>query len=130
MLHARVRGRQAPFVLLAMVLATLFGGGPAIPVAHASRSDDLAAAEAHAAGGRHAEAARLYERAAKRLFGWDTDTVLLAAREYLAAGAADDAERMIDRVARRARGEDAAQVAKLRAEIAAARQAQSQQPAQ
>jgi len=129
MLHARVRGRQAPAVLFAIILATAIGAGPAIPVAHASRSDDLAAAEAHAAGGRHAEAARLYERAAKRLFGWDTDTALLAAREYVAAGAVDDAERMIDRVARRARGDDAAQVAKLRADIAAARQAQAQQPA-
>jgi outer membrane PBP1 activator LpoA protein len=129
MLHARLRGRQAPAVLLAIVLAIALGFGPAIPVAHASRSDDIAAAEAHTAGGRHAEAARLYEAAAKRLFGWDVDVALNAAREYLAAGQPDDAERMIDRVARRARGEDAAQVAKLRADIAMARQTQAPKPA-
>ena len=129
MLHARVRGRQAPAVLAAIALAVAVCSGPSIPVAHAARSDDLAAAEAHAAGGRHAEAARLYERAAKRFFGWDVDVALLAAREYLAAGATEDAERMVDRVARRARGEDAAQVAKLRADIATARQARAQEAA-
>jgi hypothetical protein len=129
MLHARLRGRQAPAAVAAIFLAVAVCSGPSIPVAHAARSDDLAAAEAHATDGRHAEAARLYERAARRLFGWDVDVALLAAREYLAAGAPEDAERMIDRVARRARGEDAAQVAKLRADIAIARQTRAQEPA-
>ena len=110
-------------VVAILVAAVICVAPPSVPIAHAARSDDIAAAEAHVVAGRHAEAARLYEQAAKRLFGWDVDIALLAAREYLAAGAPDDAERMIGRVARRARGEDAAQVAKLRAEIAMARQA-------
>ena len=110
-------------VVAILVAAVICVAPPSVPIAHAARSDDIAAAEAHVVAGRHAEAARLYEQAAKRLFGWDVDIALLAAREYLAAGAPDDAERMIGRVARRARGEDAAQVAKLRAEIAMAREA-------
>jgi outer membrane PBP1 activator LpoA protein len=124
MLHARLRGRQAPSVVVAILVAAVVCAPPSVPMAHASRSDDIAAAEAHVVAGRHAEAARLYEKAAKRLFGWDVDVALLAAREYLAAGEPEDAERMIGRIARRARGEDAARVAKLRADIAMARQAQ------
>jgi outer membrane PBP1 activator LpoA protein len=99
-----------------------------MPVAHASRRDDLAAAAALATEGRHADAARLYEKAAKRLFGWDVDAALSAAQEYLAAGSLDDAERMLDRVARRARDEDAVRLAKLRADVAVARQAKAPPP--
>jgi hypothetical protein len=127
MLHARLRARQAP-ARWVIALAILLCAAAATPVAHASRRDDLAAAAAFAADGRHAEAARLYEKAAKRLFGWNVDIALTAAQEYLAAGAPDDAERMLDRIERRARGEDATQVAKLRAEVAAARQAQVAAP--
>src|SRR4030095_8896144 len=123
MLHARLRARQAP-ARWAIALAVLLCAACAMPVAHASRRDDLATAAAFVADGRHAEAARLYEKAAGRLFGWDVDIALTAAQEYLAAGAPDDAERMLDRVERRARGEDATRLAKLRAAVAAARQAQ------
>jgi outer membrane PBP1 activator LpoA protein len=123
MLHARLRGRQVPALLFAAALAMAGHAPPMVSAAHAARSDDIAAADTLAAGGRHAEAARLYEKSAKRLFGWDVDVALRAAREYLASGSPDDAERLIDKVARRARGEDAALVAQLRGEIAQARQA-------
>ena len=123
MLHARLRGRQAPALLLAAALAVAGHAPPMVSAAHAARRDDIAAAESLAGSGRHAEAAQLYEKAAKRLFGWDVDVALRAAREYLAAGSPDDAERLIDKVARRARGEDAALVAELRRGIAHARQA-------
>jgi outer membrane PBP1 activator LpoA protein len=129
MLHVRLRGRQVSALLLITAFAVLGDGSRVIPAAHAARSDDLAAAQSLAESGRHAEAARRYEQAAKRFFGWNTDVALLAAREYVAAGALGDAERMIDKVSRRARGDDARLVAELEAQIAQARQAREAPPA-
>ncbi len=92
------------------------------PPAHASRSDDLSAAGALSRGGQPAEAAALYEKLANRPFlGVDARLSLLAAREYLAAGRLDDAARLAAQAAPRARGDDAVLLARVRAEIALAR---------
>jgi outer membrane PBP1 activator LpoA protein len=120
MLHVRPRCRQ---VLALTVLAAALFGAPAqaqISTAHASRSDDIAAAESLARGGEHAQAARLFESAAKRLFGWNAHVALLSAREYALAGLLEDASRMLDK-ARRPRGDDVALAASVRAQISLAR---------
>jgi outer membrane PBP1 activator LpoA protein len=87
-----------------------------ISTAYASRGDDIQAAETLARDGDHAQAARLYEKGAKRLFGWDAHVALLAAREYALAGLPDEAARMLDK-ARRVRGDDVVLAARVRAEI-------------
>ncbi|HSQ69531.1 MAG TPA: penicillin-binding protein activator, partial [Steroidobacteraceae bacterium] len=120
MLHAPHRRRQAAatrLLLLMLVLVLALPAGPAL----ASRRDDIAAAEAAALAGRHAEAARLYERAAeRRFFGTDRGVALLAAREYLAAGQIGDAERMADEARCRFRDDEAILYARVRAGIALA----------
>ena len=117
MLHASLRGRQVPGLVLVatLVIATAILS-PAVvaapDLAHAS-------AESLSRSGQHLEAARVYEREAKRLFrAWDTRLTLLAAREYLAAGLDGDAERMLSKVDGRARGDDAVLLARLQAELA------------
>ena len=121
MLHARLRGRQVRGPLLAVLLCVGTGLLSAQPAA-ASRGDDLSAADQLSRTGRHAEAGEVYERLAKRpFFGPDTRLSLLAAREYLAAGRVDDAARLATQAERRARGDDAVLLARVRAEIALAR---------
>jgi outer membrane PBP1 activator LpoA protein len=121
MLHAPDRRRQAAatrLLLLMLALALALPSGPAL----ASRRDDIAAAEAAALAGRHAEAARLYESASeRRFFGTDRSVALLAAREYLAAGQVDDADRMADEASGRFRDDEAILYAQIRAQIALAR---------
>jgi outer membrane PBP1 activator LpoA protein len=120
MLHAPDRRRQAAatrLLLLMLVLALALPSGPAL----ASRRDDIAAAEAAALAGRHAEAARLYESASeRRFFGTDRSVALLAAREYLAAGQVDDADRMADAARGRFNDDEAILYARIRAQIALA----------
>lgn len=120
MLHAPDRRRQAAatrLLLLMLVLALALPSGPAL----ASRRDDIAAAEAAALAGRHAEAARLYESASeRRFFGTDRSVALLAAREYLAAGQVDDADRMADAARGRFNEDEAILYARIRAQIALA----------
>lgn len=121
MLHARLRSRQArrflPVLLLCLATTLL----PATQ-ASASRSEDLATAAELSRTGRHTEAARLYERLAKRpLRGWDARLALLAARDYLAAGQVEDADRLSLLAERRARGDDAVLYARVRAEVLLAR---------
>ena len=119
MLHARLHGRQARAVLLAVVLAT--GAALLTPPATVAADDATASAESLARSGQHAEAARSYERQAKRLFrAWDTRLTLLAAREYLAAGQTADAQRMLGKVGGRATGDDAILLARIQAELALA----------
>jgi outer membrane PBP1 activator LpoA protein len=119
MLHARLHGRQARAVLLAIVLAT--GTALLTPPASVVADEATASAETLARSGRHAEAARGYEQQAKRLFrAWDTRLTLLAAREYLAAGQTADARRMLDKVGDRASGDDAILLARIKAEMALA----------
>src|SRR5688572_1155259 len=82
MLPGLARRRQA--LVATVLLAWLCVAPPAqaqIQTANAARRDDIASAESLAHAGQHAEAARLYESGAKRLFGWDTRVALLAARE-------------------------------------------------
>jgi outer membrane PBP1 activator LpoA protein len=94
----------------------------ACPPAFAARGDDLAAADALARNGRHAEAAELFESLAKRPFrAWDKRLALLAAREYQAAGQLDDAERMIGHATPVERADDAVLLARVSAELALAR---------
>ena len=120
MLHSRLRGRQVHGWLLAAILAAL--AAIACPPALAARGDDLAAADTLARGGRHAEAAELYESLAKRPFrAWDKRLALLAAREYQAAGRLDDAERMIGHATPVERADDAVLLARVSAEVALAR---------
>ena len=121
MLHARLRGRQVRASLsAALVCAAALC--QAQPVA-AARSDDLAAADRLSRSGQHAAAAEAYEQlATRRFFGPDARLSLLAAREYLEAGRLDDAERLAAQAARRARGDDAVLLARVRAEIALARE--------
>ena len=120
MLHSRLRGRQVHGWLLAALLAAL--AAIPCPSALAARSDDLAAADTLARGGRHAEAAELYESLAKRPFrAWDKRLALLAAREYQAAGRLDDAERMIGHATPAERADDAVLLARVSAEVALAR---------
>ncbi len=119
MLHARLHGRQARAMLLAVVLAT--GAALLTPPATVAADDSTASAETLARSGQHAEAARSYEQQAKRLFrAWDTRLTLLAAREYLAAGQTADAERMLGKVGGRASGDDAILLARIQAELALA----------
>jgi len=119
MLHARLRCRQVRTWLLAtlpLIGALALAPGPAL----GARPDDLAAADAYARSGRHAEAAALYESLARRTFrGWDARVALLAAREYLAAGQVEDAGRMLGRVDD-VRGDDAVLLARVQAELALA----------
>lgn len=120
MLHSRLRGRQVHGWLLAAILAAL--AAIACPPALAARGDDLAAADTLARGGRHAEAAELYESLAKRPFrAWDKRLALLAAREYQAAGRLDDAERMIGHATPVERADDTVLLARVSAEVALAR---------
>ncbi len=120
MLHSRLRGRQVHGWLLAALLAAL--AAIACPPAFAARGDDLAAADTLARGGRHAEAAELYESLAKRPFrAWDKRLALLAAREYQAAGRLDDAERLIGHATPVERADDAVLLARVSAEVALAR---------
>ena len=82
MLHGRPRCRQVlVLTLLATGLCTDAAYGQ-VSTAHASRRDDIEAAEPLARSGDHAQAARLYESGAKRLFGWDAHIALLAAQEH------------------------------------------------
>lgn len=121
MLHSRLRGRQAHGWLLALLIGLAGALVPAAP-AGASRSDDLAAADAHARSGRHAEAAELYEQRARRAFlGVDTRVALLAAREYLRAGRLDDAERLLGLAGTPSRSDDRVLAARVTAELALAR---------
>jgi outer membrane PBP1 activator LpoA protein len=120
MLHSGLRGRQVHGWLLATLLAALtaFCGTPAL----AARSDELAAADSLARGGRHAESAELYEDLAKRPFrAWDKRLALLAAREYQRAGRLEDAERLLARATPAERADDAVLLARVSAEIALAR---------
>ena len=106
-------------MLLAIMLAT---GTALLTLPTGVVADDTAAsAETLSRSGQHAEAARIYEQQAKRLFrAWDTRLTLLAAREYLAAGQTADAQRMIGKVGDRASGDDAILLARLQAEVALA----------
>lgn len=120
MLHARLGDRQARPWLVAVVasLVLAFVAQPA----GASRSDDLAAAQALSRSGQHAEAAAAYESLARRTFlGWDDRVLLLAAREYQLAGRLDDAERLLAKVGRNLRPDDAVLRARVEAEVALAR---------
>jgi len=120
MLHSGLHGRQVHGWLLAALLAA--AAALTCPPAVAARSDDLAAADALARGGRHAEAAELYESLAKRRFrGWDKRLALLAAREYQVAGRLDDAERLIGHATPVERADDVVLLARVNAEIALAR---------
>jgi hypothetical protein len=120
MLHSGLHGRQVHRWLLAALLAA--AAALTCPPAVAARSDDLAAADALARGGRHAEAAELYESLAKRRFrGWDKRLALLAAREYRVAGRLDDAERLIGHATPVERADDVVLLARVNAEIALAR---------
>jgi outer membrane PBP1 activator LpoA protein len=106
-------------MLLAVTLA--LGAGLLTPPATVAADDATVAAESLSRSGQHAEAARSYERQAKRLFrAWDTRLTLLAAREYLAAGQTADAERMLGKVGGRAGGDDAILLARIQAELALA----------
>jgi outer membrane PBP1 activator LpoA protein len=121
MLHVSLCGRQVRRWLHAALLGVALAWLPVIP-ADAARTDDLAAADALARGGRHAEAAALYESLAKRPFrGWDSRLALLAAREYQVAGRLDDADRMLARASPPARPDDAVLLARVTAEVALAR---------
>ena len=121
MLHSGLRGRQVQGWLLAALLVAGLALLAPVP-AGASRSDDLAAADALARAGQHAESAALYEARAKRPFrGWDTRLALLAAREYQLAGRLDDAERLIERAGAAQRADDAVLLARVTAEVALAR---------
>jgi outer membrane PBP1 activator LpoA protein len=104
---------------LTLLAAALFSSAvqAQISTAHASRRDDIEAAASLARGGEHAQAARLYETAAKRFFGWDAHVAVLSAREYALAGLLTDAERMLDKP-RRVRGDDVVLAASVRAQIA------------
>jgi outer membrane PBP1 activator LpoA protein len=122
MLHVRRHRPQAAAILaLLLVLAAAL----VLPLepAWGARRDDIAAADAAALAGRHAEAAAMYEQLAdRRFFGLDERLALLAAGEYLAAGRLDDAERIIDMVGdRRLKDDEAILYARVRAEIALAR---------
>jgi len=104
-----------------MLLAIMLATGTALLTLPTSvvAADTAASAEALSRSGQHAEAARIYEQQAKRLFrAWDTQLTLLAAREYLAAGQTADAQRMIGKVGDRASGDDAILLARLQAEVA------------
>jgi hypothetical protein len=120
MLHARFSGRQVRAWLVAALLgAALLAFVPG--VADAARSDDLAAADALARSGQHAQAAERYESLAKRAFrDWDARLALLAAREYLAAGRLDDAQRMLAKTGDDVGGDDAVLRARVQAELALA----------
>ncbi len=120
MLHARFSGRQVRAWLAAALLgAALCALVPG--VADASRSDDLAAADALARSGQHAQAGERYESLAKRAFrDWDARLSLLAAREYLAAGRLDDARRMLAKTGDDVGGDDAVLRARVQAELALA----------
>ncbi len=84
--------------------------------------EDSPSPEVLSRGGQHAEAARLYEQQARRLFrAWDTRLTLLAAREYLAAGRTADAERLLGKLDETPRGDDAVLYRRIQAEIALAR---------
>jgi len=120
MLHASLRGRQVRGLLLVAALA-IAAAALSPPVA-AAAGDEIASAESLARSGQHVEAARAYERQAKRMFrAWDTRLTLLAAREYLEAGLDADAERMLVKVDGRARDDDAVLLARIQAELAIAR---------
>jgi outer membrane PBP1 activator LpoA protein len=121
MLHARPHRRQVPLVCLLLAALACGVANAQIAPAHAARRDDIQQADVLARDGRHAEAARLYESAAKRLFGWDARVALLAAREYVAAGQLDDADRLLGRAGSRLRGDDVVLAARVRAELALAR---------
>jgi len=85
MLHVPLRGRQVASCLSALCLAAVVTALPQHR-AHAERPADTTQAEIHARGGQHAEAARLYEQAARRGFlSWDARLALLAARERVRA---------------------------------------------
>jgi outer membrane PBP1 activator LpoA protein len=117
MLHARLRARQVRG--LAFVAALAIGTAILSPPVAAGPYEDAASAERLSRSGQHADAARIYEQQAKRVFhDWDTRLSLLAAREYLEAGLDGDAERMLSKVDGRARGDDAVLLARLQAELA------------
>jgi outer membrane PBP1 activator LpoA protein len=121
MLHVTLRGRQVRSWLSALCLVAVVSAMP-LDAAHAARPADPAQAEALARSGQHAEAAQLYEQAARRGFmSWDARLALLAAREYAAAGQYGPAERMLAKAEGRARGDDAVLLARIEAEIALAR---------
>lgn len=85
-------------------------------------AEDSPSPEVLSRGGQHAEAARLYEQQARRLFrSWDTRLTLLAAREYLAAGRTADAERLLGKLDGTPRGDDAVLYRRIQAEVALAR---------
>jgi hypothetical protein len=117
MLHARLQGRQVRALICTVAIA--IGAALAMPPVPPAFGQDVTSADNLARSGKHAEAARLYEQQAKRLFrGWDTRMALLAAREYLAAGQTADAERMLEKVGGSANGDDAVLLARIQAEIA------------
>jgi len=121
MLHVHLCGRQVRGRLAAALLGALLALTPTADTL-ASRADDLTSADALARSGQHAEAAELYESAAKRLFrGWDARIALLAAREYLAAGRLDDAVRMLERAGDAREQDDPVLFARVSAEVALAR---------
>jgi hypothetical protein len=120
MLHARLRGRQVRSLLLTVALAA---GTAVVPhLAAAAAAGEGTSAESLSRSGQHAEAAKLYEQQARRLFrDWDTRLTLLAAREYLEAGRTADAERMLAEVKEPVGGDDAVLLARIRAEVAIAK---------
>jgi outer membrane PBP1 activator LpoA protein len=122
MLHAPDRRPQGRLRWLALLFTVVLLAMPAEQAA-ASRRDDIAAAEKNAREGRHAEAARLYDKASeRRILGTDRTIALLAAREYLAAGQVNDAERMANEAGKRRLNDQQAMVyAEVRAGIALAR---------
>ncbi len=85
-------------------------------------AQEAVTAESLSRSGQHAQAARAYEKQAKRLFrAWDTRLTLLAAREYAAAAMTDDAERMLGKISGRPTGDDAVLLGRVEAEVALAR---------
>ena len=121
MLHALLRGRQVrPLLAALFVAALLFAATPDAAQAQQAQAAEQAAVLAR--GGQHAEAAKLYEQAARRgFFSWDARLSLLAAREYAAARQYGDAERMLGKAEGRAQGDDAVLRAGIEAEIALAK---------
>jgi len=121
MLHAPLRGRQVRALVAALLVAVLLVASPTAAL-RAQQSTAAEQATVLARSGQHAEAARLYEQAARRgFFSWDARLALLAAQEYTAARRYDDAERMLGKAEGRARGDDAVLLASIEARIALAK---------